>query len=293
MTEASSKTLRLLMPQWQGGTLPAYHFGAQMLNFLAPVTTGETITVPVAAPSGDDLPVEDGIVARTALLQQADAAATILSEQSPDRIVVLGGDCLVDLAPFAYLSERHGDDLAILWVDSHPDILTPDHFSHAHAMVLGNLLGKGDNDFSSRVKHPVKPQNVMYAGLYDMMPLEWNFVRGNGMAMATPAELADSSEKVLDWFRSTGASRLAIHLDLDVLDPKFFRSLYFSNPLDAPGAFGATPEGRMTMDQVTRLLNDVAAVADIVGLGIAEHLPWDAIALKNMLESLPLIGQTA
>jgi arginase len=45
----------------------------------------------------------------------------------------------------------------------------------------------------------------------------------------------------------------------------------------------------MTIPQVVRLLDDVSAEADIVGLGITEHLPWDAIALKDMLSKLPLL----
>jgi len=44
------------------------------------------------------------------------------------------------------------------------------------------------------------------------------------------------------------------------------------------------------MEQVVRVLGDVAAIADVVGLGITKHLPWDALALKNMLARLPLIG---
>jgi arginase len=39
--------------------------------------------------------------------------------------VTLGGDCHVDLAPIAYLSERCGDDLAVLWIDAHSDIMRP------------------------------------------------------------------------------------------------------------------------------------------------------------------------
>jgi hypothetical protein len=52
------------------------------------------------------LQLEDGIVGRSALLTQLRAAQDIARHQ-PDRIVVLGGDCLVDLAPFAYLNERY------------------------------------------------------------------------------------------------------------------------------------------------------------------------------------------
>jgi arginase len=45
------------------------------------------------------------------------------------------------------------------------------------------------------------------------------------------------------------------------------------------------------MQQVVRLLADVSQIVDVVGLGITEHLPWDAIELKNMLARLPLIGE--
>lgn len=46
------------------------------------------------------------------------------------------------------------------------------------------------------------------------------------------------------------------------------------------------------MAQVIQLLDDISEIADVVGLGIAEHMPWDALALKNMLARLPLIGHT-
>jgi arginase len=65
---------------------------------LAPAAYGPVATVEVAEPDGFTLPLENGIVARSTLLRQIDSA--------PDKIVVLGGDCLVDLAPFAYLNER-------------------------------------------------------------------------------------------------------------------------------------------------------------------------------------------
>jgi hypothetical protein len=37
-----------------------------------------------------------------------------------------------------------------------------------------------------------------------------------------------------------------------------------------------------------RLLNDVAEQVEVVGLGITEHLPWDAIAIREMPSSAPL-----
>ena len=288
----SGKTLRLLMPQWQGGNLEAYHFGAQLLAWLAPTASGPVATVEVAEPDGSRLPVEDGIVARNVLLRQLSSAEQILKKEAPDKVVVLGGDCLVDLAPFAYLNERYGGDLAILWVDAHPDVMTPQQSAHAHAMVLGNLLGEGDPEFTKRVPKAVKPEKVMYAGLYDMSSAEWAIVERLGLSMATPSQLIDSSQPVVEWLRSTGARHVAIHFDLDVIDPAELRSLYFTRLNAAPGAFAGVPQGRMTIQQVVRLLNDVAEQVEVVGLGITEHLPWDAIALRAVLRSLPLIGKS-
>lgn len=290
MNASDDKTLRLLFPQWQGGNNPPYHLGAQLLSWLAPEHNGPVAEVAVTVPSDEPLLIEQGIRGRSALLRQMRSARAIIDEHAPDRIVILGGDCLVDLAPFAYLNERYGGDLAVLWVDAHPDVLTPRDFPNAHAMVLGNLLGEGDADFAGAVRRPLKPANVMYAGLMDTLPVETALIERLGLQHASPAQLAHSSEPVLQWFRATGARHLAIHLDLDVLDPNGFRSLLFANPQAPAGAFDGVAQGRMPISHVVRLLSDIAGVADVVGIGIAEHLPWDALALKNMLARLPLLG---
>jgi arginase len=285
------KTLRLLFPQWQGGNNAPYYFGSQLLTWLAPAPTGPVEQVEVPEPDGEALPLENGIVARNALLRQAGNARELIDKYSPDRLVILGGDCLVDLAPFAYLNERYAGELAVLWVDAHPDVMTPNEFKHAHAMVLGNLLGEGDREFAGTVKVSLKPQNVMFAGLQPTTVMETEFIERLNLRKAGPEDLAENSAPVLEWLRTIGAKHLAVHLDLDVLDVNKFHALYFGKP-DAPeGAFDGIAQGRMTMQQVVRLLADVSQIVDVVGLGITEHLPWDAIELKNMLARLPLIGE--
>lgn len=245
----------------------------------------------MAQPTAAPLPLEHGIVARSALLEQLRQARAIIDRHQPDRLVVLGGDCLVDLAPFAYLNQRYDGDLAVLWVDAHPDIVTPAQFPHAHAMVLGNLMGNGDADFTQAVPRPIAPRNVMYVGLHDPGAWEAQEMARLGLRNLAPADLhRQGSQPVLDWFAATGARHLAVHLDLDVLDPARFRSVLFARP-DAPaGTFDGIAQGQLDMEAVVRLLADVAHVADIVGLGIAEHMPWEALALRDMLARLPLIG---
>lgn len=291
MSPSPAKTLRLLFPQWQGGNNPPYFFGAQLLAWLAPAPSGPVEEVPVTPPTGTPLSEENGIVGRHVLLEQLRAAQVLIDKHNPDRLVILGGDCLVDLVPFAYLNERYDGELAVLWVDTHPDIMTPAQFNHAHAMVLGNLIGQGDEDFAHAVKCPVKPENVLFVGLHD--PTEWEVgeIKRLGLKNVGPAELEQKgSQPVLDWFQSTGAKHLAIHFDLDVLNPKLFRALLFAEPNVPDNMFEGIAQGELTMAQVIQILEDVSFIADVVGLGVTEHLPWDALALKTMLTRLPLIG---
>lgn len=291
MTRSAGTTLRLNMPQWQGGNDPGYHFGSQLLQWLAPAPDGPVETVPVPPPEpGEELAVDNGVVARAALLEQARAARRAIEKHKPDRIVTLGGDCLVDLAPMAYLNLRYDGKLGVLWVDSHPDVMTPKDYAHAHAHVLGALLGRGDADFSREVERPIAPSRVMYAGLDAWMPVEAAVIDGLGLRHAGSASLADSSKPVMDWIAEEGITHVAVHFDLDVLDPARFRPLLFNKPALPPGAFEGVPRGRMTLGQVVRLLGDVAASCDVVGLAIAEHMPWDTLELRDALARLPLLA---
>ncbi|WP_245489843.1 hypothetical protein [Mesorhizobium sp. M1A.F.Ca.IN.020.03.2.1] len=75
MTATNGKTLRLHMPQWQGGNLEEYHLSSKVLSWLLPASRGPEEIVPVPSPGDSPAPaIEDGILARKALLDQARAA---------------------------------------------------------------------------------------------------------------------------------------------------------------------------------------------------------------------------
>lgn len=81
-------TLRLHMPQWQGGNLAEYHLSSQLLSWLLPPTEGPSETVPVAAPQDlAALKIEDGILAKNALLEQARAARAAIEKHQPDKVL--------------------------------------------------------------------------------------------------------------------------------------------------------------------------------------------------------------
>jgi arginase len=283
----SAKTIRLLMPQGQGGNNPDYGFGARLLAWLAPSSDDPLIEVPIDPPA--TLALEDGILGRATLLRQMRAARDILAEHRPDRVVVFGGDCLVDQAPFAYLSELYGDSFGVLWIDAHPDVATPKERQHGHTMVLGSLLGQGDAEFAAEVPVPLAPERVMLAGLGRLSPQEAAFIESHNLPQISPEELAKGHAKVLDWISRAGIQHLAIHLDLDVLDPTLFRALSFGKPPMEASHLAGLRTGKMNFAEVAALIAGASAHVSVVGLGITEHLPWDALNLRNLLGQFPIL----
>ncbi|ASR46197.1 arginase family protein [Paenibacillus kribbensis] len=303
----TKKTIRLLMPQWQGGYNPNYSFGAELLAWLAPDNDQPLIHVPVQAYDGTPLENENGMNGRKQLLEQLEAAQHIIDAHKPDRIVMFGGDCLVEQAPFAYLNERYGGELGLIWIDAHSDLVRYVGYDNGHTLPLGNLLGEGDEEFAKHVKIPLKPENVFIAGLatpteqeieviseafqrLGIAPAEpdTEVIQRLGIRTAGTQELTNSTESIKEWIKESGIKHLAIHLDLDVLDPKAFRSLLFANP-EAP--YHYSPAGTMQMPQLLNLIKELSEETDVVGLGITEHMPWDSINLKKLLGEIPILNK--
>lgn len=285
----AGKTIRLLVPMWQGGNDngEAYAFGAALLAWLAPKSDAPLVEVPVTPYAGSPLPVKDGVAGRTEVLRILRATRSILDAHAPDRVISFGGDCLVSQAPFAYLNERYDGKLGVLWLDAHPDVTTPKHDPNAHAMVLGNLLGEGEAGLAKEVRRPLDPRRVMFAGLDEVHDHEKEVMDRLGIRRATSSDLSAKSDSVLQWIHECAIEHLAIHFDVDVLGLKAFRSQMFNNP-DSDGEIYA-PEGHMTFPQVTRLIVDIAEAADVVGMSFAEHMPWDDMNLKRMMERFPFM----
>ncbi|MFF2910787.1 arginase family protein [Paenibacillus sp. NPDC057934] len=284
----TKQTIRLLMPQWQGGNNPNYSFGAELLAWLAPDNDQPLIHVPVQAYAGTPLENENGVYGRKQLLEQLEAAHHILDAYKPDRIVMFGGDCLVEQAPFAYLNERYNGELGLIWIDAHSDLGRIVGYDYGHTLPLGNLLGEGDEEFAKHVKIPLKTENVFIAGINVQTDFDAEIIQRLGIKTAGTEELMNSTESIKDWIKQNNIKHLAIHIDLDVLDPKAFRSLIFANP-EAHNDFSAA--GTMQMPGLLKLLKELSEETDVVGLGITEHMPWDAMNLKQLLGEIPILNK--
>lgn len=289
-----TSTLRLIWPQWQGaGTssvrqlAPEFPFdvarrgyavGSAVLAAVLPVHDGPTAAVPVAM---DDtgLALRDGIEAKDVVVAQLGEALAVIREHDPERIVTLGGECAVSVAPFASLAARYGDDLAIVWVDSHPDLGTPDSdYPGFHAMALGALTGHGDPDVLKLLPATVPADRVAVAGLHAWNEEEHGNLDAWGVHDFAPADLRTTSQPLLDWLAETGCSKVALHFDVDTID---------SNEIVL--GLGAEADG-LTGAQARRVVADLSAAADVVGLTIAEFVPRQVMHLRQLLAGFPLLG---
>ena len=181
ITMAQDNTLRLIYPQWQGGDIAkwitevkdpeqasrGYYLGAHLLDFLAPSTGQKTLTVPVSTEICNRV-VTDGVLDRDAIAQQTRAALDILDIENPDRIVTLGGECSVSVVPFTWLASKYPDDVAVIWIDAHPDITLPgDVYPAYHAMAVTALMGDGDKKILGQLPAKIDPSRILFVGLRD------------------------------------------------------------------------------------------------------------------------------
>ena len=289
--------LRLLWPQWQGaGTSSVrelasefpfdvarrgYAVGSAVLEAVLPPHDGPTVAVPITM-SDDGLAERDGIEAKTVILAQLAAALEVIDQHAPARIATLGGECSVSVAPFSYLARRYGEDLAVIWIDSHLDIGTPQsRYRGYHAMAVAALTGHGDADVQQQLPATVSPGRVALAGPHAWAEADFQNVAGWGIQLFSPGELRESTRPLLQWLAATGCAHAAIHFDVDTID---------SNEIVL--GLGAEPDG-LTSGQVRRIVADLDAAVDVVGLTIAEFIPRQVIHLQQILKAFPLISGTA
>lgn len=286
------KSIRLIYPQWQGGDIAhwitevqnpedasrGYYLGAQLLNFLAPDNGQKTFTVPVAT-DVVERKIINGVMDRDILVAQTKAALELLNIERPDRIVTLGGECSVSVVPFTYLADKYENDVAMVWIDAHPDITLPgDVYTAYHAMAVTACMGYGEEQIVSMLPAKIDPSKILFVGLRDWERDEIKErQRQYGIKHLTPEDVAESSEAVCEWLRACGTSKVVIHFDMDVLDPA-----------EIIAAVGVVPNG-MRMAEVVRVINDIARTKEVVGLTVAEPMPRTAIRIKNMLAQLPLL----
>jgi len=288
--------LRLLWPQWQGaGTSSVvafasefpldvarrgYAVGTAVLETVLPPHEGPSVSAPVAM-SDEGLEQRDGVEAKAVILEQLARALEVIRQHDPARIATFGGECSVSVAPFSELAHRYGDDLAIVWIDAHPDVGTPkSEYPGYHAMAVATLTGHGDPEVQELLPATVSPDRVALVGLHSWADDDFPNIAEWGIRSFGPDELRESAGPLLDWIAATGCSRVAIHFDVDAVD---------SNEIVL--GLGIEPDG-LTSAEVRRIVADVEGAVGVVGFTIAEFIPRQVMHLRQILNGFSLISGT-
>ena len=282
------KTIRLLYPDHVSGGLDTYYFGANLLQYILPANPAQpVIRVDIAPPDGKDKTVANGIYAENEVLAGIRNAMEKIAEESPDRIITIGGNCMVSLAPFDYLHGKY-ENVGIIWIDAHPDVSTVnDGYPNAHAMVMGSLMGHGAEQLSEQLKNGFfKPDELLYIGLQPLHDYQEKYLKDIGVVYKVQDKAFVSDEEIRAFINCF--EYILVHFDIDVLDEHFFHSTYFANPeLVGDGAGG----GKMKMDKLAEVLKLIIDESDVVGFTVAEYLPFDEHRLHKMLSGIKLFTE--
>lgn len=279
------KTIRLLYPDYLSGGLETYYFGANLLTHILPINENQPLLkVEIAPPDGKERNVIDGIYAKDEVVAGIRQAAEIIEAAKPDKIITIGGNCIVSQASFDYL---HGiyDNIGIIWIDAHPDVSTAkDGYPNAHAMVLGSLMGYGDSSLSDLVKNrKFNADEIFYIGLQGLHDYQEKFLKDRNVDFSVQTEGVISDDEIKKFV--CRFDHILIHLDIDVLDARLFHSTYFANKELVGDGSGS---GRMTMQELSGVLKCITENTDVVGFTIAEYLPFDEHKLHNIFSGIKM-----
>ena len=282
------KTIRLLYPDYVSGGLETYYFGANLLTHILPENEKQPLLkVEIAPPDGRERSVTDGIYAKDEVIAGIKSAMHVIEEAKPDRIITIGGNCVVSQAPFDYL---HGiyENAGIIWIDAHPDVSTvKDNYPNAHAMVLGSLMGYGDSSLSDLMKNKkFKADDILYVGLQGLHDYQEKFLKDMGVDFRVQTEEFVSDDEIRTFMNRF--DHILVHLDIDVLDATLFHSTYFANKELVGDGSGS---GKMTIEKLASVLKCITDNSDVVGLTIAEYLPFDEHKLHNMFSEINLFTE--
>jgi arginase len=234
---------------------------------LGDLPNANTITVAVPLEAGE---TQGTGVARFSSIQLVRDRLAMTLSTIEGVAITIGGDCGVELAAVERVADQ--GDLALLWFDAHGDLNTPESSPSSvfNGMVLRTLIGDGEPGLVPA--RPLKPSDVILVGTRELDPPEDAYLAESKIPLLEAADV--TAKKLLAAVSATGATRVYVHIDLDVLDPAEFEGL------DSPVPFG------LSAAKLVELIRAVKAKYDVVGAGITEFAPTSP---ENATQDLPTI----
>lgn len=221
--------------------------------------------------------------------------------------LILGGDHAIAMGGISAALQRFDGDLALLWIDAHADINTPETSAsgNVHGMPVAALQGlpsgvegPRDAEWNAMIEvlgpHRLDPARTAWLGLRDVDQGERPRVRqGLGLTMTEIDRhgIAACVDRLDSYLRGTATTRLWISFDVDALDPVL-----------APGT-GTAVRGGLTYREahlLAELIHEKLAGSDcpyaLAGVDVVETNPLvdtqNATAKMAVEWILSLFGKT-
>jgi arginase len=263
----------IAIPLWYGCEVPGVDLGALVLRdglqlrWISPQYVGlrnrlrPAITIPVAELDDARKRIDQRNMtfksaiddANTALANAVDAAI-----EHGHLALTLGGDHAVAMGSIGGAA-RHATKLGVLWIDTHPDLNTPESsFSgHIHGMPLGTAIGLAPESMrqASLLAGQVpmiQPEHICLLGIRDIDAREEEVIAEKDIFTRTMDEWNDEGilpglEAALNHLQCQGVDAIHLSFDLDVLDPAFM-----------PGT-GTRYPGGLTVREASQVLRYLGA----------------------------------
>lgn len=261
----------LVVPQWQGS--PSAR--AMLLVDGASAIAGD---LPRRATTILEVPLEAGesLGTRVHRLSSLQRIRSMIAENMTVDTIIIGGDCSITVAALDTLDR---DDLALVWCDAHPDLHT-DETSPSGAfsgMALRAVLGDGEPQLA--LSPGLRTDRVVVVGARVIDDAEQEPL--DRLTRLRIADL-DDPDALASAVAATGAARVWVHIDVDVLDPAEMAGVSTAAP------FGATAAA---LASAIRALRARVPFAGATISGFAPRSPLDAV--DDLGAILRLVGAVA
>lgn len=186
--------------------------------------------------------------------------------------LVMGGDHALSAGSLsgaaAACIERHGHAPALIWIDAHADLNTPDTSpsGNAHGMSAASLLGYGVPELDQVVGDAqFDPGRCAFVGQRELDPGEQAII-DQGHSVHVPGtefkkrDAASIMSEVLEKIAPGGAP-FCLSFDIDVLDPEH-----------APGVDTAVPDG-LSPDEIKSMMHVMSEHGGMVSMDVVEVNP--------------------
>lgn len=267
------RKLYLFFPQWQGidRDLGPY-LGAQIIKKnLQDSFKFQTVKVSLKKKNKTG----HGILAFKEIREQFKKAKEILDKVAAQKVYTLAGDCGADVTPISYLNSKHKKDFALIWIDSHGDLNTPESSPSArfHGMPIRVLLGEGEKSIVKLVNTKLDSRQIFLVGTRDLDPSEVEYIKKGSISVfpfqkSQPHFSSDRGEsvvfdlkKLIGQIKKREFKKIYIHFDFDSLNPKVFP--WVSVPA----------EGGLSFNSALMILQELKRNFTTIGAGIFEFNP--------------------